>query len=302
MKVFHFDCYPIEKKYQKKNSHVYIQENLQSFLSSNKSFEADIITGFVYSKFNKQTLNSINNLKLIITRSIGGDNIDRNFCDSKGIEYTNIEYSNHTIAHHTMALILFHARKINTFFTKVQKGIFADHMVDCFDLKGKKLGIIGYGKIGKKVAEIAKALDLEILVCDRKLESCEMRDKMKFCDLEGVLRNSDIISLHCDANPSSIGMINNETIKMMKDGVILINTARGSIINEKDLLKNINKFAFVGVDVLENENDFKKGHPFLKHPNILITPHIAYKSELTTKERWSKTYECIENFIFQQKP
>ena len=301
MKVFHFDCYPIEKKYHKKTSHRYIKESIQDFISSNGSFTADIVTGFVYSKFEPEILKSVKNLKLVITRSIGMDNIDTDFCCSESIKHTNIDYPNHTVAHHTIALILFHSRKINTFFTKVKKGIFADYQVDCYDLKGKKLGIIGYGKIGKEVAKLAQCFGLEILVCDRNLDKCEIRDGIKFCDLEGVLRNSDIVSLHCDANPSSIGMINRKTIKMMKDGVILINTARGSIINEKDLLQNINKFAFVGVDVLENENDFKKGHPFLKYSNILITPHIAYKSELTTKERWQKTYECIEKFISQQK-
>lgn len=301
MKIFHFDCCSIEKKYQKKKSHIYIEESLQSFLSLNEPFKADIVTGFVYSEFHKQNLNHIKDLKLIITRSIGLDNIDTDFCDLKNIEYTNIEYSNHTVAHHTMGLILFHMRNMRSFFTKVQKGIFADNALECCDMRGKTLGIIGYGKIGKKVAELAKAFDLEVLVCDRKLENCQVKNNVKFCDLEGVLKNSDIISLHCDANPSSIRMINNETIKMMKDGVVLINTARGSIINERDLLKNIKKFSFVGLDVLENESNFKKNHPFLKHPNILITPHIAYKSELTTKERWDKTYQYIENFTSRQK-
>jgi phosphoglycerate dehydrogenase-like enzyme len=301
LKIIHFDSYPVEKKYQKKSSHVYFQEDIQTFLSANGPFEADIVTGFVYSKFDSKILNSIQNLKLVVTRSIGIDNIDTDFCDSKGIKYTNVEYSNHNVAHHTLALILYYSRQLNTFFTKIKKGNFSDKTVNCYDLKGKKLGIIGYGRIGKQVAQLAESFGLEILAYDRNLTTCEVRDNTRFCGLEGVLQNSDIISLHCDANPTSIGMINNETIKMMKDGVILINTARGSIINEKDLLRNINKFSFVGLDVLEDENNFKKSHPFLKHPNLFITPHIAYKSEMTSKERWKQTYKHIDEFISQQK-
>lgn len=301
MKVVHFDCYATEKKYQKKPSHIYIRESVNEFLSANPNFSADIVTGFVYSKFDSEVLNSIKNLKLVVTRSIGLDNIDTDFCDSKGIKYTNVEYSSHTVAHHTIALMLFYARQLGTFRSKVKKGNFCDEKVECFDLKKKKLGIIGYGKIGKEVARLGRCFGLEILACDRNLLRCEDRDGMKFCNLQGVLRNSDIISLHCDANPSSIGMINRETIKMMKDGVVLINTARGSIINEKDLIRSIRKFSFVGLDVLEGEECFDKNHPFLKHPNVFITPHIAYKSELTTKERWAETYKHIGEFIPQQK-
>lgn len=302
MKIVHFDCTPCERKYHKKTTHEYFQEDIQTFLSSNGPFEADIVTGFVYSKFQPEILNSIQNLKLIVTRSIGIDNVDTNFCDSKGIKYVNVEYSNHNVAHHTIALILYHSRQLNTFFTKIKKGKFSDLTVNCYELKDKKLGIIGYGKIGKQVAQLGELFGLKILVYDRKLKTCETRGNTRFCNLEGILKNCDIISLHCDANPTSIGMINNETIKMMKEGVILINTARGSIINEKDLLRNVNKFSFIGLDVLTDENHFKKNHPFLKHSNIFITPHIAYKSELTIKERWNQTYKYIDEFISQQKP
>ncbi len=300
-KIVHFDCYPDERKYQKKEGHGYFQENIQEYLSSHGEFSADIVTGFVYSKFTKEILQKIKNLKFVVTRSIGLDNIDTEYCYANNIKFTNVDYSSHNVAHHTIALILFYTRQLCSFYGKVQKGNFCDKEISCYDLKGKKLGIIGYGRIGKEVAKIANSFGLEVLIYDRKLDKCEIRNGEKFCGLDKVLKNSDIISLHCDANPTSIGMINTQAIKKMKEGVILINTARGSIINDKDLLRNIRKFSFVGLDVLEDENLFRKSHPFLKYPNVFITPHIGYKSELTTQERWKQTYAHIDEFISQQK-
>lgn len=298
MKVIHFDCFQAEKKYHKKSSHIYREESLQAYLKKKGEIDADIITGFVYSNFTKDTLSHIKNLKCVITRSVGMDNIDIRYCDLNKIKYLNTSYSSHNVAHHTIALILFFTRKLDSFYSSVKKGNFSDKEINCFDLNKKKLGIIGHGRIGKQVGELAQSFGMEILVYDRKKTECTLIDGINLCNLDSVLEASDIVTLHCDPNPSSIGIINQESIKKMKNGVILINTARGSIINEKDLLKNIKKFSFVGLDVLENENYFSKNHPFLKHPNIFITPHIAYKSEETTKERWNQTYRHIENFTY----
>lgn len=301
MKVIHFDCYPEDKKYQKKENHVYIAQNIQSYLKEYGDFDADIVTGFVFSRFDCKILKNIKNLKLLITRSIGKDNIDKNYCKSNGIKYTNIQYSNHNVAHHTLALILFNSRKLETNFSRIKRGIFSDIGVECVDLQNKKFGVIGYGRIGKEVVKLAQNFDMEILVSERNSKKTRIVDGVNFCSIQDVFKNSDIISLHCDANPSTIGLINEKNIKLMKDGVVLINTARGSLIKEDDLIKNIPKFSFIGLDVLCDENAFTKKHKFLKYNNIFITPHIAYKSELTSRERWCKTYEYIDEFIAQQK-
>ncbi len=296
MKIIHFDCYKNEEKYQKKKNHIYVNNTLQKYLEKNERVKADIITGFIHSKFNRENLEKIQGLKMMITRSAGTDHIDKEYCDSNNIKWKNIIYSSHNVAHHTISLILFFTRSLNSFNNFLKKGKFCDRNINCFDLKNKTLGIIGYGRIGKQVGELAKAFGMNILIYDRKSIGCSKINNLTVCDLNGLLKNSDIITLHCDANPSSIGMIKSESIKKMKEGVILINTSRGCIINENDLIKNINKFSFVGLDVLCNEKDFSKKHPFLKHKNIFITPHIAYKSEETTKERWNITYKHIEDF------
>lgn len=297
MKVIHFDCDPIESRYQKKKNHLYFREDIGTFLKRNGSVKADIITGFVYSDFNAENLSKVKNLKVLVTRSIGFDNVDEKYCKKNDITYSNVQYSHHNVAHHTMSLILYHSRNLKSYFSRVQKGNFCDKNITCFDLKESTLGIIGYGKIGKDVANLANNFGMKVLVCEREGKDLHGECKFECCSKEEILEKSDIISLHCDANSTSIGMINEKTIKMMKEGVILINTARGSLIVEEDLVKNIKKFAFVGLDVLKDESAFTKSHPLLKYPNVFITPHIAYKSELTSKERWAKTYEIIENAI-----
>jgi D-lactate dehydrogenase len=301
LKVFHFECYPIEKKYQKKNGHQYFSETFQEYLLENKTLDANIITGFVYSEFNSQNLSKVNDLRLLITRSIGMDHIDMEYCGENNIIFKNIEYPNHNVVHHTFALLLYYSRNFSRCVSKMRKGKFCDNDLTCFDLKSAKLGIIGYGRIGKEVAELAKAFQMNVLVYERKNPQEREENGILFCSMDQVLSESDVISIHCDANPTSIGMINSENIRKMKEGVILLNTARGSLINERDLIINIKKFSFVGLDVLNEERGFNKKNPLLKFPNVFITPHIAYKSEQITKERWSKTYKYIDEFTLKQK-
>ncbi len=297
MRILHFDVGKSQRKCTIQEGHEYIDMDVNQYIDSYGPFEADIVTSFPTSNFNSEVIDSIKNLKLIITRSIGVDNIDGEYCEKKGIKYLNVEYSRYNIVHHTLALILFFTRQLNESFNQTQKGKFCHEEIDCLDLRIRTLGIIGYGRIGREVAELADAFRMRVIACDRKYEDGEIVDGFEMYELENLLKESDIISLHCDANPSNIGLINEKNIGIMKDGVALINTARGSIINEKDLIKNIEKFSFVGLDVLQNETKFDSNHLLIGYPNIYITPHTAYKSEVTTQERWNKTYQYINDFI-----
>jgi D-lactate dehydrogenase len=158
-------------------------------------------------------------LKLIVTRSVGVDNVDMEYCKSKGIRFMNIRYSNHNVVHHTIAFILFYSRQLSQSFSKVKSGIFCHEDIDCLDLGIRTLGIVGYGRIGKEVAQIADTLGLKVIAYDRKYNHGDFIDGFELYDLEDLIQISDIISLHCDANPTSVGIINEETIGQMKDGV-----------------------------------------------------------------------------------
>ncbi len=297
MRILHFDVGSSQSKYARKKGHEYFDCTLNQYLQECSEVTAEIVTAFPTSVFDRETIDSIKNLKLIITRSIGVDNIDVRYCEEKGIEYKNIEYSRHNIAHHTIGLILYHARQFKESEKQIQKGTFCHDKVNCVDLTVRTLGIIGYGRIGKEVAKLADTFGMRVIVYDHKYREGDMIDGFFIHSLDELLRESDIISLHCNLNENNRHMINRETISKMKEGVVLINTARGPLINEQDLLKKINKFSFVGLDVLCNEANFNQNHPLVKNPKIFITPHTAYKSEVTTKERWEKTYACIKEFI-----
>ena len=297
MKVIHFDSRLEQKEFQSKTEHTYVEESVNEYLEKEGSIQADVISGFNCSKFNKEVIDSIEGLKYIVARGIGMDNIDREYCDLKGIGYNNTDYSREPIAHHAWAMILFAVRNLEKGFNTTKEGKFCHQQLQNRDLRNMKLGIIGVGRVGEKVLEVSRAFGVNVLGYDiepKKEIEQESGDIFSFTDLDNLLENSDIICLCCDANESSVGMINEETISKMKDGVILINVARGSIIKDEDLIKNIEKFEFIGLDVLVDERKFSKDNEYLKYPNVYITPHIAHKSEMTTKERWDKTYMAIE--------
>jgi len=298
-KIVHFDTHPSAKPYKRKGD-IYITEDVNTYIVNNGSFEADAVTGFTCSKFTKEVINQIKGLKVIVTRSIGYDNIDQDYCRQKGIKFSNVDYSRYNVAHHTWALILHGARSLDACFKQTQEGNFCDEIIECRDLKHMTLGIIGFGKIGYEVFKLARAFGIKVIAYDTTPQKEHMKINPKYFEykpFEYVLKHSDIISLHCDANPTSVGIIDDKAIKLMKDNVILINTARGSIINEPDLIKNINKFAYVGLDVVANENSFSKSNPLLKYPKIFITPHIAHKSPVTVKERWLNAYKKVDKFL-----
>jgi D-lactate dehydrogenase len=297
MKVIHFDSRQEQKEFQSKSNHIYVEESVNEYLEKNGNIQADVITGFTCSKFNKKVIDSIGGLKYIVARGIGMDHIDKEYCDLKGIGYANVDYSRDPIAHHVWALILFAVRNLEKSFTITKRGEFCHQQIQNRDLRDMTLGIIGVGRIGEKVLEVSKGFDINVVGYDikprRALEG-KHGGIFKFVSLEELLQSSDIICISCDANESSVGMINGDTISQMKEGVILINIARGSIIKDEDLIANIKKFEFVGLDVLVDEREFSKDNEYLKYPNVCITPHVAHKSERTTKERWEKTYKLIE--------
>lgn len=302
MKTIHFDTHPSAEPFKRQDDR-YVSEDVISYIKKNGPFEADAVTSFTCSKFTKDVIDQIQGLKIIVTRSIGLDNIDQDYCKQKGIKFSNVEYSRYNVAHHTWGLILHGDRSLDACFKQTREGDFCDEVIECPDLKQMTLGIIGFGKIGYEVYKIAKAFGVKVIAYDTTPSKEHMLidpKEFEYKDFEFVLKHSDIISLHCDANPTSIGMIDDNAINLMKDNVILINTARGSIINEADLINNIEKLAYVGLDVVANENSFDKLNPLLQYPNIFITPHIAHKSPVTVKERWLKAYTIIDNFFNSQ--
>jgi len=216
------------------------------------------------------------NIKYVGVLATGYNVIDTEAAHKRGIVVTNIPaYSTDSVAQHVFALLLHIACGIGVHNDAVHEGEwtscadFTFRKTPLIELVGKTLGVVGNGLIGKRVGEIGKALGMKLLTYSPSQNKPE--------DLEYLLANSDVVTLHCPLKADNAGLINADNIAKMKDGVIIINTARGGLINEADLaaaLESGKVYAF-GADVLSTEPP-KPDNPLLRAKNTVITPHIAW--------------------------
>lgn len=238
---------------------------------------------------NRNNLKDAKNLKYIGLFATGYNNIDIEYCRERGIAVCNApSYSTDSVAQLTFALILELTNRVCDYRSLVDKGdwknsrSFSMFPIPLMELKGKTLGIIGFGSIGARTAEIALAFGMRVLAFNRSPKSAE---GVEFVDLDTLLAQSDIVSLHCPLNPQSKNLINENAISKMKQGAYLINTARGPIVDENALANALRsgRLAGAGVDVLCTE-PMTEDCPLYGIPNCIITPHIAWAG-LETRER-----------------
>lgn len=218
-------------------------------------------------------------IKLICILATGYNIIDCDAAAARGIPVCNVPgYGTDSVAQFTFALLLEVCHHINLHSESVHNGDWASCPDFCYwktpqmELAGKTLGIIGYGSIGQAVGKIAKAFGMNVLAFNRT-----RRKGNEYVSLDELLEKSDVISLHCPLFPENRGMINAETISKMKDGVILLNTARGGLLDEQavaDALRS-GKIRAAAVDVVSAE-PVSADNPLLTAPNCTITPHIAW--------------------------
>ena len=222
-------------------------------------------------KLTKEVIEACPNLKFIGVTATGYDNIDLDAAKARGIAVCNVPaYSTESVAQHTFALILEITNHVGHYTELVHEHQWENSLDFTFidrpltQLSGRSLGIIGYGSIGKRVARIAEAFGMTVHV---------------YCKDPDAAVQSDILTLHCPATADNRGFINKDFISKMKDGAILINTARGALLNEDDVADALKrgKLAAVAVDVVNGEPP-RKGHPFIGLENLYITPHIAWST------------------------
>lgn len=237
---------------------------------------------------NRQTIGEAKNLKYIGLFATGFNNIDLDLAKERNIPVCNVPgYSTDAVAQLTFAFILELANRVCDYNALVAKGdwiksrTFSFFPIPLFELAGKTIGIIGYGSIGRQVAKIADAFNMNVIYFNRSA-----KDGIgKQVDLDVLLSESDIVTLHCPLNKESEKLINADTIAKMKQGAILINTARGAVVDEQALAKALNsgRLGGAGIDVLNSE-PMSPDCPLLGAKNCIITPHVAWAA-LETRKR-----------------
>lgn len=254
----------------------------------------------------KKILDIGKNIEYIGVLATGYNILDMKECEERDITITNIpDYGTDTVAQFTIALLLKMCNEVSHHNDLVKKGewikreIFSFWDTDQIELAGKTIGIIGYGKIGRKVGEICKAFGMKVLAYRGENKEKRYEEEVS---LNYLLENSDIISLHANLNKSNENIINKKTIDKMKDGVMIINVARGGLIDEDALYNGIKskKIRSVALDVLQVE-PVSKDNPLLKCDNVTITPHMAWSTVNARQRILDTAYDNVEAYL-QGKP
>jgi D-lactate dehydrogenase len=283
--------------------------------------DAEIVAPFIYSDLSSGVLKHLNRLKLIATRSTGFDHIDLEFCKKNTITVCNVPvYGDNTVAEHVFGLLLAISHNLIVAVDRTRRGDFSQTGLQGFDLLGKTLGVIGTGSIGRCVIEIAKGFRMNVVAFDVK-QNNEWANKLgfRYMSMDELLATSDIITLHVPSNEKTRNLISGEAFAKMKDGVVLINTARGDIVDVKALVKAIadGKVAAAGLDVLPEESVIREeaellysayrkknvlenllaNHILLRLRNVIITPHSAFNTREAVERILNTTIENIISFM-----
>ena len=233
------------------------------------------------AKITERIMENCKKLKFVTLFATGYNNIDLVAAKKHGVTVSNAPgYSTDSVAQHTFAFILELALNLSKYNDSVKNGDwvrskkFSYFSFPLTELSGKTLGIIGLGTIGQAVAKIANAFSMKVIAYSR---TAKQIDGVDFLPLEEVFKRSDFLTLHCPLNESTSGIINKDTLKLMKSTAFLVNTSRGGVIVEKDLVEALENGTISGaaVDVLDVEPMYEN-HPYLKASNMIITPHIAW--------------------------
>jgi len=234
---------------------------------------------------NRTVFENCKNLKYVGVTATGYNVVDTNSASEYGVVVTNVpSYSTDSVAQLVFSFILEYCQNVSEYTKSVKSGDwvnskdFSYRKFPIMELAGKNIGIIGFGAIGKKVSEIAKAFGMNVLVNTRSIPKEDY--DVVYVSKEEIFKNSDFLTLHCPLNSETEKIINEDTLNLMKNSVFLVNTGRGGLVDEKALSVALNaeKIAGAGIDVLSTEPP-KEDNPLLSAKNILITPHIAWASK-----------------------
>ena len=237
-------------------------------------------------------------LKYIDVAFTGVDHVDLDAARAKGVKVSNAAgYSNEAVAELTLCMMLALLRNVPQVEARCRAGQTKDGLVGV-ELMGKTVGIVGVGAIGTRTAELCHAFGCKLLGNKRHVRGDEP-DYIEFVSLEELLSRSDIVSLHCPLNEDSRGMINKDTIAKMKPGALLINAARGPVVDSQALADALNNgdLGGAGIDVFETEPPLNLDHPLLHSKNTIVTPHVAFASAESMETRCKIVFDNISQWM-----
>ncbi|MBL26991.1 MAG: hydroxyacid dehydrogenase [Rhodospirillaceae bacterium] len=282
--------------------------------------DAEVVSTFIYSDLSGAVLSRLGALRFIATRSTGFDHIDLGLCKGRGITVSNVPtYGDNTVAEHVFALLLTISHRMIEAVDRTRRGDFSQTGLQGFDLRDRTIGVVGTGNIGRNVIGIARGFGMRVLAYDvMPDESAATEMDFDYVALPELLARSDIVTLHVPANPATHHMIDDKAFAVMKDGAVLINTARGAVVEVRALLRALadGKIAAAGLDVLPEEPAIREeaellrsffaeqhdletllaDHILLRMRNVVITPHSAFNTREAVERILKTTAENIRAF------
>nr|MDO8079308.1 hydroxyacid dehydrogenase [Candidatus Freyarchaeota archaeon] len=322
MKIAFFETEEWEKEYLSKGLEGYSIAFFEGSLDPknlDKVKDYEVVSVSIYSKINQEVIRKLPKLRFVATRSTGFDHIDIDECKKSKVTVSNVPtYGENTVAEHAFALILSISRNVHKSYVRSMNEDYSIEGLKGFDLKGKTLGVVGTGNIGLHVIKIAKGFGMNVIAYDVKKQRfiAEVLDFAYAATLDELLKQSDIVSLHVPYSKQTHHMISREKLQLMKKGSILINTARGGLVDNSALIEALDNgtLSGVGIDVIEGEEAIKEERACLvdsrneafcnfmkdlivKHPDkVVFTPHIAFYSQEALERILDTTIENIKSF------
>ena len=282
------------------------------------------ISVFIYSRITREALEQLPDLRWIATRSTGFDHIDLEACADCGIQVCNVpHYGENTIAEHTFALILALSRKVHQAWLRTQRHDFSLDGLRGFDLKGRTLGVVGAGNIGMHVTRIGRGFGMRVLAYDtHPMPMLADVVGFEYVGLDRLFAESDVVTLHVPLREETRNLVNRERLATMKRGSLLINTARGEVVDTDALVWALDEglLAGAGLDVLEGEAALREEHhrftdasseqlrsavqafDLLHRENVVITPHMAFYSQEAEQRILDTTLENIRGLCCGAPP
>ena len=276
------------------------------------------------SRLDAGILGQFEDLQIIAVRSTGVDKIDLSYCAAHGIMVCNVpDYAEIAVAEHVFALLLSISRHLSEAVERTRKGIFSIDGLMGFDLYGKTLGIIGTGVIGRHVGKIARGFGMQVIAFDVKQdEQWAAANSIRYKSFQETLSMAEVITLHIPLKPDTHQLLGDDQFAIMKEGAVIINTARGELIDNQAFLRALasGKISAAGLDVLPEEQAFLKGledpaslceeenkkkilhanHALLQMPNVIVTPHCAFFTQEATRRIVNETIMNIEAFVHNE--